>query len=219
MPPESNVANRDSGEGVGSPCCKVQRTAVTFDVSDALDELAAARQEGASFRTLATQFNTRVVEQVLGEIDVEGRSIHAALTGEDIASEVYEVLRTDRDSDIRRAELRARLSDAGVDVENLESAFVSHVTIRSHLQECVGVEPERSTPPFEQTVNTARSAQTRASNVVQSTIDRAVRHDQLQTGDLDVEILIRVTCQDCGDTFYLSELLEQQHCSCGSTDG
>jgi uncharacterized membrane protein len=216
MTPGSDGTGGEDTERVGSPCCKVQRTAAAFDVVDALDDLVTARRAGTSFRELATQFNTRVVEQALGRADVDGRSVHAALTGEDIAGDVYEVLRTDRDSDIRRPELRARLSDAGVDVDALESAFVSHVTVRSHLQECVGVEPEQSPAPFEQTVNTAQGARTRASNVIQSTVDRAVRNGQLQTGTLDAEVLVRLTCQDCGTTFYLSELLEQRRCACES---
>jgi len=216
MTPDSKGSRGEGSKRAGSPCCKVQQTAAAYSVIDTLDELVTARQDGTSFRELTTQFNTRVVERALAQADVDGRSVHAALTGEEIASDVYEVLRTDRDSDIRRAELRARLSDAGVDVDALESAFVSHVTVRSHLQECVGVEPERAPPPFEQTVNTAQGARTRASNVIQSTIDRAIRNGQLQTGNLDAEVLVRLTCQECDDTFYLSELLEQRQCSCGS---
>lgn len=216
MTPNSNGSGEEDNKRVESPCCKVQQTAAAFDMVSALDELVIARRDGTSFRKLTAQFNTRVVEQALGWADIDGRSVHAALTGEDLSNDIYEVLRTDCDRDIRRPELRARLSEAGVNVDALESSFVSHVTARSHLQECVGVEPERSPPPFEQTVNTAQGARTRASNVIQSTIDRAVRNDQLLTGNLDTEVLVRLTCRDCGDTFYLSELLEQRQCSCGS---
>lgn len=216
MIPNSNGSQGEDNRRVESPCCKVQQTAAAFNTVDALDELVKARRDGTSFRKLTEQFNTRVIEQALERADIDGRSVHAALTGEDLSSDIYEVLRADCDRDIRRPELRARLSEAGVNVDALESSFVSHVTVRSHLQECVGVEPERSSPPFEQTVNTAQGARTRASNVIQSTIDRAVRNDQLLTGDLDAEVLVRLTCQDCGDTFYLSELLEQRQCSCGS---
>lgn len=217
MTPDSDVSDQKNGREVESPCCKVHRTATAFNVSDTLDNLTASRRKGTSFRDLTTQFNTRIVEQALGQANVNDRSIHAALTGENIASDVYEVLRTDRDSDIRRAELRARLSDAGVDVDSLEAAFVSHVTVRAHLQECVVVEPEQqSPPPFEQTVNTARGARNRASNIIQSTVNRAVRNQHLQTGSLDTEVLIRLTCQECGDSFYISELFEQRQCSCGS---
>ncbi len=212
----SGTANEETDPE--SACCKVERTAMAFDVSDAVDELAVRRKDGDSFRDLATYFNTRVVERALADADIgDGRSVHAALTGNDIASDVYEVLRTDRDSDIRRAEVRARLSDAGLDVDQLESAFVSHVTIRSHLQECVGVEPEQSPPPFEQTVNTTQGARTRAENVIGSTIDRAVRNGQLRTGPLETEIFVQVTCSNCGDTFYLPELLEERQCSCSSS--
>lgn len=198
-----------------SPCCKVQRTASAYGIDGAVDELEPRRRDGDSFRDLAAYFNTQVVDSALSRAGLgDGRSLHAALTGGDIASDVYEVLRTDRDSDIRRAEVRARLSDAGIDVDELESAFVSHVTVRSHLQECVEVTPDRSPPPFEQIVNTTQGARTRALNVIESTVNRAVRNGQLETGELETDILVQITCQDCGETFYLTELLDQRQCSC-----
>lgn len=220
MPPDSDGSGRgESGLGTETACCKVQRTAAAFEMTGVVDELTTLRREGNSFRDIADFFNTQVVDRALTRADLgDGRSIHAALTGDDIADDVHRVLRSDQRSDIRRAEVRARLSEAGIDVDRLESALVSHVTIGSHLQDCVEVVPKRSPPPFEQTVNTAQGARTRAGNVIQSTIDRAVRNDQLQTGPLEAEILVQITCQDCGDTFYLTELLERRTCSCASVD-
>lgn len=220
MPPDSDVSGQEEDDsGPESACCKVQRTAAAFDMTGAVEELTTLREEGTSFRDIADFFNTQVVDRALERADIgDGRSVHAALTGGDIAGDVHEVLRSDHHSDIRRAEVRARLSDAGVDVDSLESALVSHVTIGSHLQDCVEVEPEQSQPPFEQTVKTTQGARTRAGNVIQSTIDRAVRNDQLQTGPLEAEIFVQLTCQGCGDTFYLTELLEQRTCSCPTKD-
>lgn len=211
--------SKTGGEREGLECCKVGRTATTFDVLLVVDKLADRRRDGDSFRDLASYFNTRVVERALERADVEdGRSVHAALVGDDLPRSVYRVLHGDSDSDIRRTELRARLADAGVDVDTLEAAFVSHVTLRSHLKECAGVEKEQSPPPFEYTVNTTQWARTRASNIVQNALDRAVRIDQLQTGSLEADVTVHVTCADCGDTFYLSELLDQRRCSCRGDD-
>lgn len=214
MPPDSDRQKKD-GSGPESKCCKVKRSAAAFDIPGVVDDLATLRQDGDSFRDITDYFNTQIVDRALSRAGIGGgRSIHAALTGDDIAGEVYRALQSDHYSDIRRAEVRARLSDAGIDVDRLEAALVSHVTVSSHLQDCVDVEPESSQPPFEQTVNTAQGAKTRAGNVIQSTIDRAIRNEQLQTGQLETEVVVQLTCQDCGDTYYLTELLERKECTC-----
>lgn len=216
MVPDPETGEGDTlGERGDLDCCKVGRTAMEFEIPAAVPEIADRRREGSSYRDIAAHFNTRVVDRALERADIEdSQSVHAALVGSDIASDVYRVLRANGDWNIRRAELRARLVDSGVDVDALESALVSHVTIRSHLQKCADVEREESPPPFEQTVNTTQWAQTRASNIVQSALDRAVRHEQLRTGPLEAEIVVRITCDDCGDTFYLTELLDRRQCSC-----
>lgn len=208
-------ADISAEDGTETVCCKVERTAMEFDILDICSELIKRRQDGDSYRSIAAVLNSRIIEAELDRADVTtDRSVHSALVGENIADEVYRVLRTDSESDIRRAELRARLTEAGVDVDRLESAFVSHVTVRSHLQDCVSVDTDSSPPPFEKTVNTTQWARTRASNVIQSTLDRAVETGQLQTGQLTAELFVRVTCESCGDTVYLTELLNEKSCSC-----
>lgn len=203
----------------GSACCKVTSTARDYDVSDAVSELTTRRREGDSLRELATYFNTRVTERALEEADIHsGQSVHAALIGEELASTVYQILRTNDGSDIRRAELRARLREEGVDVDALENAFVSHVTVRTHLQECVNVQPKETAADFEKTVNTVRWAHTRAENIIQNTLDSAVSAGEIETGGLETEVLVRATCEHCGDTFYLEELLDERRCSCGGNN-
>lgn len=196
-------------------CCKVGRTAMEYGIKNRLPELNSHRKSGKSFREVTRIFNTWIVEQALKHADIsDDRSIHAALVGENIADDIYHSLYTDETSDVEQTEVRARLSAAGVDVDRLESSFVSHVTIRSHLKECVRVEPDPSPPKFEKIANTARGAKNRAKNVIQSTFKRGARHGQIQTDSLRVEILVKITCEECGDTFYLAELLEKQRCSC-----
>lgn len=216
MTSASDTSGPEDSDGSDKPpCCKVQRTAFKFDSRELLSELSTKRKAGDSFREIAAYFNQEIVARALDDADIEqDRTLHAALTGDEIAEDVYDVLRRNSSSDIQRAEVRARLSDVGIDVSMLESAFVSHVTIRSHLQNCVEVTPDESLPPFDQVINTTQGARSRAVNVIQSTIDRGVKNGQIQTGDLEVDISVQMSCQDCGDTFYLAELLDQRRCSC-----
>lgn len=196
-------------------CCKVGRTASAFGIDDRLSELSALRRNGASFRDITTTFNTWVVERALTRGDIgNDRSIHAALVGENTAERVYHVLRSDDDSGVQRTELRARLSSTDIDVDRLEASFVSHVTMRSHLQACVGVDPETTPPEFEKTVNTTQRAKIRAKNVIESTLERAAEHEQIEVGSPRTEVVVKITCDECGDMFYLTELLDQQRCSC-----
>lgn len=216
---ESELDEDESGEvDADAPCCKVARTAAAYEVTDVAAELPERRRAGDSFRDLANYFNTHVTEQALKRADVKsGTSVLSALVGDDIASAVFHVLRGDGDVDIRRAELRARLADVGVDVEALEAAFVSYVTVRSHLQDCLGVEAEKSVPDFEKTVNTVWWARTREENIIQNALDRAVRTDEIRTGPLAAEVFVRVTCETCGNTFYVEELLNERRCDCSGS--
>jgi len=219
MTPQSD-SPRDatSGAATGDPSCKVGKSAVEFGIEDTLERIVAERRQGASFRDLADEFNMAIVESALEAADLgDSRSIHAAMVGEDVATPVYRILQGNSEAGIESAELRARLSSAGVDVPRVEGAFVSHVTMRSHLQDCVGVSPDESGPSLDQIVNTIRGARTRSLNIIQSSVDRAIRYGLFDTGPLTVEMVVRATCQECGDQFYLSDLIEERQCSC-STD-
>jgi|GEM_PF-3819124 len=219
MTPDSNASQDATRATAEEACCKVRASAVEFGVEDALERIKSERRRGSSFRDLADEFNTAIVERALDAEDLgDSRSIHAAMIGDDVATRVYEILRGNSEAGIEGAELRARLSSAGVDVSRLEDAFVSHVTMRSHLQDCVGVTPEESGPTLDHIVNTIRGARTRSLNVIQSSVERARRHDLITTGPLTVEMVFRATCQECGDQFYLSDLIEERECSCAGED-
>ena len=62
------------------------------------------------------------------------------LVGDELAEEVYQILQTDDGTDVQRAELRARLAEAGIEIDALEKALVSHVTIRYHLRKYINFE-------------------------------------------------------------------------------
>lgn len=219
MPSRTHEHGDGDTSSEAETCCKVGRTATGYGIDHRLSELATLRRDGTSFREITTTFNTWVVKEVLeGENIGDNRSVHAVLVGENTAGEIYRVLRSNGSSDVRRTELRARLSAVGIDVDDLESSFVSHVTMRSHLQNCVGIDPDTEPPEFKKTVNTAQRAKVRATNVIESTLERAVKHGQIRVGSLRVELQVKTACDKCGDTLYLSELLDRRRCSCHAPD-
>lgn len=200
-------------------CCKVTATALEYDVMDTAMRLPERRHAGDSLRELTRWFNISVIDQILGNSDISsGKSIHTALIGDDLAEEVYRILRTDDGTDVQRAELRARLAEAGIDVDALENALVSHVTIRAHLLECLNIDVDTQVANFEKTTNTIRWAHSRAENVIQSALESSVAAGETRTGPLQAEVAVRVTCQTCGDMFYVDEFLENPQCQCAGED-
>jgi len=210
------MASETEGQEI---CCKVTATATEYDVMDAATRLPERRKAGDSFRELTHWFNTIVIEQVLDAADVSsGESVHTVLVGDEFAEEIYQILKMDEGTDVQRAELRARLTEAGVEVDSLEEALVSHVTIRLHLRECINIDDNTQTSDFEKTINTIRWAYSRAENVIQSALDSSVAAGETQTGPLEAEVVVRVTCQTCGDMFYVDEFVENPRCDCAGQD-
>lgn len=200
-------------------CCKVTTTAQEYDLMDTAARLPERRKGGASFRELTRWFNTTIIEQILDRAGIpSGESVHTVLVGDELAEEVYQILKTDDGSDVERAELRARLAEVGIDVDALEEALVSHVTIRSHLLECINLDSNAKGANFEKTINTIRWAHSRAESVIQNALESSVAAGETQTGPLEAEVVVRVTCQTCGDMFYVDEFVENPRCHCTEAD-
>lgn len=212
------TAGADEGAGAESePCCKVARSGRTYGVSDVDAELRRRREEGASYRDLSAWFNARLVARALDRAGVDAeRSVPTALLGDELAERTYRVLRGEEGSDVQRAETRARMADAGVDVDALEAAFVSHVTLRSHLRDCLDVAGEERTPAsVEDAAGVIRWARNRTRGVASDALARLRRDGAVAAGELDVEVLVTVTCRDCGASYHLREFLDRERCDCG----
>lgn len=204
----------ETGDG---PCCKVARSARAYGVSDVDSELRRRRDDGASYRDLTEWFNVRLVARALDRAGVDdGRSVPTALLGDELPERAYLVLDGADGGDVRRAETRARLADAGVDVDALESAFVSHVTLRSHLRECLGVAGGgRAAASVEDAAGVIRWARNRTRGVASDALARLRRDGVVAAGELDVEVVVTVTCRDCGASYHLREFLDRERCDCG----
>lgn len=187
-------------------CCKVGRAVASYGLFEFDDELRSRRERGESLRDLASFTNVRVLDRALADTnaDVVGdpESLYHVLTDDDVRTS-------------RRTELESRLRSQGVDLGRLRESFVSHTTMRHHLQGCLGVDTSRDrsvNPDAER--GTIRWARARSEQVVEAALHRLRSAGDLETGSLDVTHSIRATCETCGESFRLHDLLESGRCAC-----
>jgi hypothetical protein len=195
----------------GEACCKVGRDIRNHGLSRLNDDLRRRRSDGESLRDLATFVNTRILENVLADAGISA--------GWD-AETTYRIL-AGADADVstgRRAETRSKLKQVGVDVDCVKTDFVSHQTIRDHLRDCLDIDTGRETRfDVGSATTTVEWARSRSEAVIERTLDRLRAAGELETSDLDVTHSVRVTCEGCGRTYRLRDLLKHGHCECNDT--
>ena len=188
--------------------CKIDSNAEKYDLRD-LDEALTHRHQhqGASLRELETYVNERILRSVLRETDI---------VLADGAEGVYRVLSDEGASEGKRAELRRRLANTGIDIEAVERDFVTYGTVRKHLREGIGVDTgTASSLDTAAASNRIQRLQSRSRAVIGETLDQLRRDESLSTGDLDVVVSARVTCERCGDSYRVDQLLDRGRCDCG----
>lgn len=193
-------------EPAGACDCKVGHAIRTYGIADLDDDLRRRHAEGASLRDLERLVNRRLLRRALRESSAEVvgdvAGIYDALAGEDASAG-------------ERTEARERLSAAGVDVEALESDFVSHVTVRTHLRNCLGVDTDReSTLTVADAEGTVEWARSRSEGIVERTLDRLADRDRIAAGDLEVTHVVRVSCTECGVSKPVGAFLDGEGCDC-----
>lgn len=188
--------------------CKVGRNVRKYGLGEFDAELCERRADGASLRDLERVVNRALLRgalraasaDVVGDVD----AIYDALAGEDASAG-------------EQTEVHARLARAGVDVEALLGDFVSYQTVRTHLKDCLGVDTDRTEPlSVEDARGTIEWARARSQGIVERTLERLVRSEELAAGDLDVTQLVSVTCADCGATVSVEQFVDRG-CDCAST--
>lgn len=188
--------------------CKVGRNAEHYGLAELDTELYHHHQnEGASLRDLEEYVNKRILENALANSDLH------ILGGID---DIYHKLIDDTASVGERVEVRDRLQRVGVDIDRVESDFVTYQTIRTHLRHSLNVETGvKSSFNINDAQTKARRLQSRSEAVITQALDRLRNSGELATGDLDVVVSVRVTCDRCGDSCPLNNLLNQERCRCG----
>ena len=189
---------------------------------DALDaELERRRREdGESLRALAAFVNERVVAAELDALDERAsEEAFGALDLDGTAEAVYGAL--DGDDPERRARVRARLEQAGIDVGRVESRWVTHPTVRGHLRDCLDVDTSRSTGiDREGAIDTIEWAKARCVGVIERTFTRLHAAGLVDVADAEVTVSVRVACPECGGSYRPRDLVAEgtHDCRADATD-
>ncbi|WP_251344298.1 rod-determining factor RdfA [Haloplanus halophilus] len=197
----------------GRPSSKVARLIDAYGFDEAFgDELEALwtadGPQRRSLRDLADTFNRRLLESVLSDagmstVDGEVDNLYRLLTADDVSSGM-------------RMEARARLERNGVDVDDLESDFVTYQAIRSYLTSYRDAEYEGTSDEdrVENVVDTIQRLRSRLDSVVQGSLDRLRSTEQLTLGEFRLFVDVDVLCEECGAQYGVVELLERGGCDC-----
>jgi hypothetical protein len=172
--------------------------------------LGEAGNEELSLRDIAKHIN---VELLSAELERTG---NAPLEGE--AENAYELLTDDTVSAGVRTQQRNRLERMGVDVEELESDFVTHQAVHTYLTEALGVSKQREqTDPVrkhDQRINRLRN---RTAAVLEDSVSALRSSGDVSVGSFDVVVDLGIYCQDCNQKYEVTELLEHNGCDCQQT--
>lgn len=198
-----------SGEQPEFPdaCCKVERVTAAYHLGGVDYELRRRYQDGdATLHELADYLNDRIttvaLDAVDNPVDTEPSTVRAALEGD-------ESIQATRRDDIR-ATLAGQL-DTGL----LTRAYVSHETVRRHLNEHLDVSTSQGGfETFEELTEALESYQRQYENGVRSALERASEKGLIEGGEFRV-FSTRVECQRCSETYRLRELFDARGCDCG----
>jgi DNA-binding transcriptional ArsR family regulator len=181
-----------------------------YELAGSDDEIVRRREEeNESLRALAEFVNTRILQRA-----IERHADQGVLAD---ATSIYAQL-TDGNDAGKTAEIRERLTAVGVPVEELTENFVSHQTIRSHLNSCLDMETGRSqATDIEEVENLIEWARTRDEEIIDRAISRLRESGKLDIGETSVIHSVRVICEECGQSHRLQELLDAEGCECSDT--
>lgn len=173
------------------------------------------RDERYSLRALADRFNRRVLEAALEEADV--RSLEGDVENR------YRLLTDDEVSAGMRQQARRELERAGVDVDELESRFVSHQSIYTYLTDHRGASHPSSAEPdpeerITREIDKINALASRTRVVTTDSVERLTSAGLIDGEETSVFVDVRVTCEACGSVNSAASFLESGGCSCGGTD-
>lgn len=204
------LMSESSGRG---PRGKVERLLKKYGFEEFGDYLvdrwtAEDTGERLSLRRLAREFNIRLLESRLTEVNVdpiEGTpaSYYESLTSEGVSSGV-------------RTEVRRSLEQAGIDVDELESDFVSRQAIHTYLTKIREVDQPKgdstiSSSAVQATIDRLRE---RVRQVTTSRLKRLRSAGEVTLGEFRVTVDVQVYCRGCGTQRSVSELLAVEGCDC-----
>ncbi|MEE6209902.1 hypothetical protein U3A55_07030 [Salarchaeum sp. III] len=198
----------DADDG-SRPSGKVARLIDEYDLTglgaELEDRWTATGDRRMSLRDLADYFNRELLASVLADADAQ------PLDGE--VENTYRVLTDDDVRSASRTRARRRLEREGVDVDDLESSFVTYQAVRSYLKDGRGAEYSPSGASVADRRRTIQQLQGRLQSVTESKLD-SLAGEEVTLGEFRTLVNVRVVCEDCGAQYEVSELLDRGGCDC-----
>lgn len=201
--------NKSSSRGRRS---KVVRLLEEYDLVGLGDELQRHwttddTDNRKSLRNLATLFNQRLLEAALAEAGAD------VLGGE--VENTYRLLTDDDVSARDQTRIRRRLQREGVDVEQLESDFVSYQAMRTYLKEHRNAEYSTSSESRrEKSIETVQRLRSRLVTIAEQRLESLRSSSELTLGEFRLIASVRVICEDCGTQTDFTSLIQNDGCDC-----
>ena len=163
--------------------------------------------ETQSLRSLADWFNERLLEARLTQAGED------PLDGE--VTNLYRLLSEDDVTAGMRVEAEATLEHHGIDPETIRTEFVSHQAIHTYLTEFRGASKERSVDDRVKSVRTTiQRLQSRLVAVAENNLQQLRNTGELSLGEFTVILDVQVLCEDCGESYAITDLLDRGGCDC-----
>lgn len=189
---------------------KVARLLEEYDLTELgaeLEDLWTAEEDRRSLRDLAAYFNRRLLQTALDEANVQ------TLDGE--TENIYRLLTDDSVSTADRTRIRRRLERDGVDVEKIESDFVTYQAIRTYLKKYRDAEyTPQEVDPLKREVTNLQQLQGRVTSVTEGKLEQLRSSDTITLGEFRTLADVRIVCEDCNAQFDVLELLDRGGCDC-----
>ncbi|ELZ84623.1 hypothetical protein C453_11431 [Haloferax elongans ATCC BAA-1513] len=187
---------------------KVGRLIQSYDLDGLgaeLEQRWTDDEEAESLRALAESFNHELLQAAAMDAGLD------LLSGE--VESLYDALTDDDVTGGERTRARGRLERAGVDVDQLDSDFVSHQAVHTYLTTFRGASKERRRSDPTERVQRLRG---RLAAVSESAIESAGNNGDLEVGSPDVLVDVQVLCTDCGRQYGFDDLVERGGCDCST---
>ena len=191
---------------------KLGKVLSEYDLADLHGQLPSLwLGEGAeevSLRDLAERVNVAVVRSALEEagedpLEGEAQNVYRLLEGDDVSAGV-------------RIQQQNRLERAGIDVDELQSHFVTHQAVHTYLTKGLDISKESTaeTDAMEKHETRIQRLRSRLDAVMGQSLDELHNADELSVGEIDTTVSLQVYCEDCESQFELTELLDERGCNC-----
>jgi hypothetical protein len=191
---------------------KVARLIEKYELTGLGDTLekrwTATGDDRLSLRDLADYFNKELLR-----VRVVGSSLNTL--GRDIDT-LYRNLQSDDVSVGVRTDTRRRLIEHGVDVESLESDFVTYQAIRSYLTEFRDASYKQlsDTDKIAKDRESIQRLQSRTISVTSDRLEKLRDTNRIDAEEFEVFLDLQVICEVCGTQYSIDAFLDNRGCEC-----